>query len=113
MATERRCIGCKGSKLEFEQNDHGGTWWCLGCGCPNSWTQCEEEMQQFACPECGGPVYFESNDDFEGLKPGDEVTIVERHDRDDLKAPRCSRHKAQLVRDRRAQMHLVKGGRGA
>lgn len=92
------CWYCKGNNhLVFEPE--AGLWWCRDCGRPNTQNQVDEEIRDgdFLCPECG--------DDLDVLEDGSQ-----RHARD-LTAPKCTRHKAELVSRRRAGLKLVRGGR--
>ena len=92
------CWYCKGNNpLVFEPEDM--LWWCRDCGRPNTQNQVDPEIREgdFLCPECG--------DDLDVLENG-----TQRHSRD-LPAPKCTRHKAELINRRRTELKLVRGGR--
>ncbi len=65
--------------------------------------------EEAMCSNCSAPICGHCSQVMLAVQEEDG-SIGRRHERDDLVAPRCPVHKAELVTERRAQMHLVKGG---
>ncbi len=79
---------------------------CANC---NSTHLVRDEADLSLCVTCGATLCEHCDQVMETYQKDDD-TIDWRHERADLKAPRCPAHKAELVRERRSQMRLIRGG---
>ena len=91
----RTCVHCGSDRLEYEPTAR--LWWCLECAGASTISQTvppDPLLTDFTCQECG--------QDIDLVEDG---TI--RHERQDLVAPKCTIHKAEMVAARRASFRVV------
>lgn len=79
------CANCSSSRLVGENTDLAT---CLDCGATLC-DFCDQVMEAYKRPD---------------------GEVARRHERDDLVAPSCPAHKAEVVRHRRSRMRLIQGG---
>ncbi len=82
------------------------------CGNCGSSRVVVDESGDATCAHCGAPLCDHCSQVLEAHRKEDG-TVGRRHERDDLKVPRCPAHKAELVEQRRARMRLIQGGKSA
>ena len=83
------CVDCGSGRLRSVSDDGGERTMCLHC-----WTT--------VCDHCGQAM--------EAYRKPDGDAAGWRHERDDLAAPSCPAHKAEMVARRRSRMYLIQGG---
>ena len=92
------CPSCGSDRLT---TGTGRTAWCNDCGAQvtDLVHPTDEYNEEWTCDECGQYMVLREE--------GSDERV---HERQDLRAPKCSIHKAEMVSVRRAAMHVYREG---